>query len=195
MKKKIKIIGVLLLILIICSMGVSAKEVESSDTVFVDIKGAVNNPGVYELDKGSRVIDVITAAGDLREDADTSIINLSKELKDGMFVIVYTKEEINTYKDKIIPSKTIVKEIENKIICPDTSNDACISDNDKQTGLININTASIEELTTLPGIGESKAKKIIEYREETPFETIEDIKNVSGIGDSAFDKIKNNITT
>ena len=195
MKKKIKIIGVLLLILIICSMGVSAKEVESSDTVFVDIKGAVNNPGVYELDKGSRVIDVITAAGDLREDADTSIINLSKELKDGMFVIVYTKEEINTYKDKIIPSKTIVKEIENKIICPDTSNDACISDNDKQTGLININTASIEELTTLPGIGESKAKKIIEYREETPFETIEDIKNVSSIGDSAFDKIKNNITT
>ena len=195
MKKKIKIIGILLLILIICSMGVSAKEVESSDTVFVDIKGAVNNPGVYELDKGSRVIDVITAAGDLREDADTSIINLSKELKDGMFVIVYTKEEINTYKDKIIPSKTIVKEIENKIICPDTSNDACISDNDKQTGLININTASIEELTTLPGIGESKAKKIIEYREETPFETIEDIKNVSGIGDSAFDKIKNNITT
>lgn len=193
MYKKIKIIGVLLLILVIC-MGVSAKE-DSSDTVFVDIKGAVNNPGVYELDTGSRVIDAITLAGDLREDADTSIINLSKELKDGMFIIVYTKEEISTYKDKIIPSKTIIKEIENKIICPDTSNDACISDNDKQTGLININTASIEELTTLKGIGESKAKKIIEYREETPFETIEDIKNVSGIGESAFDKIKDNITT
>ncbi|MBR3116723.1 MAG: DUF655 domain-containing protein [Bacilli bacterium] len=193
MYKKIKIIGVLLVMLVIC-MGVSAKE-DSGDTVFVDIKGAVNNPGVYELDTGSRVIDAIILAGDLREDADTSIINLSKELKDGMFIIVYTKDEINTYKDKIIPSKTIVKEIENKIICPDTSNDACISDNDKQAGLININTASIEELTTLPGIGESKAKKIIEYREETPFETIEDIKNVSGIGDSAFDKIKNNITT
>ena len=193
MYKKIKIIGVLLVMLVIC-MGVSAKE-DSGDTVFVDIKGAVNNPGVYELDTGSRVIDAIILAGDLREDADTSIINLSKELKDGMFIIVYTKEEISTYKDKIIPSKTIIKEIENKIICPDTSNDACISDNDKQTGLININTASIEELTTLPGIGESKAKKIIEYREETPFETIEDIKNVSGIGDSAFDKIKNNITT
>ena len=193
MYKKIKIIGVLLVMLVIC-MGVSAKE-DSGDTVFVDIKGAVNNPGVYELDTGSRVIDAIILAGDLREDADTSIINLSKELKDGMFIIVYTKEEISTYKDKIIPSKTIIKEIENKIICPDTSNDSCISDNDKQAGLININTASIEELTTLPGIGESKAKKIIEYREETPFETIEDIKNVSGIGDSAFDKIKNNITT
>ena len=154
MYKKIKIIGVLLVMLVIC-MGVSAKE-DSGDTVFVDIKGAVNNPGVYELDTGSRVIDAIILAGDLREDADTSIINLSKELKDGMFIIVYTKDEINTHKDKIIPSKTIVKEIENKIICPDTSNDACISDNDKQAGLININTASIEELTTLPGIGESK---------------------------------------
>ena len=168
------------------STEINAKESvcnEYSDTVYADVKGAVNEPGVYELDKG---------------DADTSIINLSKEVKDGMYIIVYTKDEIIAFKDKIIPSKKIVKEIENKIICPDTDNDACITSNDKvdlSQGLININEASEEELTTLSGIGSNKAKKIIEYRESNPFETIEDIKKVDGIGVSLYEKIKDSITT
>lgn len=183
------------------STHINAKESinnEYSDTVYADVKGAVNEPGVYELDKGARVIDMVKAAGDLRDDADTSIINLSKEVKDGMYIIIYTKEEIKAFKDKIIPSKKIIKEIENRIICPDTDNDACITSNDTvdlTDGLVNINEASEEELTTLKGIGSNKAKKIIQYREEKPFEKIEDIKNVDGIGDSLYEKIKDSITT
>ena len=163
-------------------------------TVYVDIKGAINNPGVYEVDSDSRIIDVIKEAGDLTPDADTSILNLSKIVKDEMYIIIYTKEEMNSYKEELIPAKTIVKEIEKKIICPDDNNDACISSNNINiTGKININTATKEELESLPSIGESKANKIIEYRNNNKFESIEDIKNVSGIGDFVYEKIKDNI--
>ena len=172
------------------------KKVTSSKTVYVDIKGAVNNPGVYEVDNGSRVIDVIKIAGDLKENADTSIINLSKIVTDEMYIIVYTVDEMKSYKEKMIPAKTIVKEVEKKIICPDDSNDACINQNNSNSsisGKININSATKEELSTLPSIGESKAQNIIDYRSETSFETIDDIKNVKGIGDSLFEKIKDYI--
>jgi competence protein ComEA len=103
---------------------------------------------------------------------------------------------MKSYKEKMIPAKTIVKEVEKKIICPDDSNDACINQNnsnDSISGKININLATKEELSTLPSIGESKAQNIIDYRKETPFETIDDIKNVKGIGDSLFEKIKDYI--
>ena len=209
MKNKAKLISIilsfiLLIISIYCifeTVDVKAdniKKTNTSNSIYVDVKGAVNEPGVYEMKSNSRVIDAIIKAGDLRDDADTSILNLSKELKDEMYIIVYTKEEIDSFKDKIIPSKKIIKEIEQKIICPDTDNDACITKNDKSNnddiGIININTASIDELKTLPSIGESKAKNIIEYREDNPFEVIEDIKNVKGIGNSLFEKIKDYIT-
>ena len=163
-------------------------------TVYVDIKGAVNNPGVYEVDSNSRIIDVIREAGDLTEEADTSIINLSKKVEDEMYIIVYTKEEMNSYKEKLVPNKTIVKEIEKKIVCPDDDNDACLNNSTSNiTGKININTASKEELESLPNIGSAKAEKIIEYREKNKFESIEDIKKVNGIGDSLYEKIKDNI--
>ena len=205
-KINISIISIIMIfILYICLFKndeVNATEIEkvnSSDTVYVDIKGAVNNPGVYEMKKGSRVIDVIIKAGDLTENADTSILNLSKTVTDEMYIIVYTKEEIFAYKDKIIPSKKIIKEIEEKIICPDTDNDACITNNDKVSnvvnGLVNINTASIEELMTLQGLGEAKAKSIIEYRTKNGnFTSIDSIKEVSGIGEAIFEKIKDYIT-
>ncbi len=114
---------------------------------------------------------------------------------DEMVIIIYSKEEVKDFK------KT--KEIENKVIeqCikkTDTSltNDACIDNNNEnnQNTKININTATLEELMTLSGIGESKAKSIIKYREENPFKTIEDLKNVTGIGDNLFAQIKENIT-
>ena len=130
-------------------------------------------------------------AGDLTEEADTSILNLSKKVEDEMYIIIYTKDEMKEYKEQNIPSKTIVKEIEKKIVCPDEDNDACLVDSTSNvTGKININTATKEELELLPSIGEAKANKIIEYRENNKFETIEDIKNVSGIGDSLYEKIK-----
>ena len=179
--------------------SVSASENENiikkeKKTVYVDIKGAVNNPGVYEVDYDSRIIDVIKLAGDLTDEADTSILNLSKKVIDEMNIIIYTKEEMSAYKEKLIPAKTIVKEVEKKIVCPDNDNDACINkDNTRLTDKININTASKEELESLPSIGSSKANSIIEYREKNKFESIEDIKNVTGIGDSLFEKIKDSI--
>lgn len=207
MENKIKkLVGIVLIILFLIisififnNVPVSAtpkkKSVEYSNTVFVDIKGAVKNPGVYEVSSNSRIIDVIKKAGNLKKDADTSIINLSKKVKDEMYIIIYTKDQIKSYKEKILPSSTIVKEVEEKIICPDSDNEGCINNNSSATylGKVNINNSSIDELSKLPGIGEGKAKKIIEYRNENKFEQIEDIKNVSGIGDSLYEKIKDSI--
>ena len=180
------------------NVSASEKEISVKDemrTVYVDIKGAVNNPGVYEVDSNSRIIDVIKKAGDLTEEADTSIINLSKKVNDEMYIIVYTKEEMQAYKEKLVPAKEIVREIEKKIVCPDEKNDSCLLTDDSSNldKIININTASKEELESLPSIGPSKASAIIEYRENNKFNKIEDIKNVNGIGDSLYEKIKDNI--
>ena len=162
----------------------------------VDIKGQINMPGIYSLKSNSRVIDVITLAGGLTENADTSVINLSKKIKDEMVIIIYSYDEVYNFKQ----TKEIEKQVEEKCIQKDENalkNDACISsDQVKDIGKVNINSASLEELMTLTGIGESKAKDIISYRETNgPFTTIEDLKKVSGIGDSIFAKIKENITT
>lgn len=206
MQKKYKIYGLIIFVvlLIITSCFIfdnddakattKKKEVKSTNTVFVDIKGAVKNPGVYEVSSNSRIIDVIEKAGDLKKEADTSIINLSKRVKDEMYIIIYTKDEVNSYKDNNTSSSEVVKEIEDKIICPDSDNDACLNNSsDSKSSKVNINTASITELQTLSGIGEGKAKKIIEYREKNKFNSIEDILNVSGIGKSLYEKIKNDI--
>lgn len=174
----------------------SEKETEEdTKTLKVDIKGQVVNPGVYELPIGTRVIDLINTAGGLTTDANTSLINLSKILTDEMVVIIYSNYEVANSNVKQI--ETVYKIIEKDCNCPSIKNDGCINteeETDEYNGLININTASLEQLTTLPGIGESKAKSIIEYRENTPFTTIEDIMNVSGIGESAYSKIKDYIT-
>ena len=113
-----------------------------------------------------------------------------------MVIIIYSYDEVYNFKQ----TKEIEKQVEEKCIQKDENalkNDACISsDQVKDIGKVNINSASLEELMTLTGIGESKAKDIISYRETNgPFTTIEDLKKVSGIGDSIFAKIKENITT
>lgn len=168
-------------------------------TVFVDVKGAVNQPGVYEIDEERRIIDAINLAGGLSDNADTINLNLSKKVKDEMYIVIYTKEEIYNYK--------LNNEIKNEPIvcaslecdCPDTSNDACIQEEsnfkDEITNKISINSASKEELMKLSGIGESKANAIISYREENGnFKSLDDIKKVSGIGESLYENIKDNIT-
>ena len=166
---------------------------KENNKIKVDIKGAVNSPGVYELDDNSRVIDAINVAGGLTEDADISLINLSKKLTDEMVIIIYTTYEIYEYNESNVKTEYVYVEVNN---CPDSINDACIKDyeNNESNKLININTASIDELTKLTGIGEAKAKTIIEYRKDNKFNSIEDIKNITGIGDSLFEKIKNDIT-
>ncbi|MBR2840409.1 MAG: helix-hairpin-helix domain-containing protein [Bacilli bacterium] len=171
------------------------KEEKKEEKVIVDIKGQVVNPGVYELSNKNNVNDAISAAGGLTEFSDTSNINLSKKLSDEMVIIIYSKEDIRKMKES--------KSENEKIVCPPV-NDACIIDEDESAileeesddiGLININSASKEELMTLEGVGESKADAIIKYREKNGiFKTIEDIKNVSGIGEKAFEKIKDSIT-
>lgn len=204
------------------SSRVNAKEIkkekkeENEEKIKVDVKGAVNNPGVYELELGSRVIDAINASGGLTDKANTSIINLSKKLEDEYVIVIYTDNDL---KDVIMD-----KYVTNNNNCPSTINDACIVDSNssnktKKTAtntetsnsikkvtneekkenntnsIVNINTATLEELMTLSGIGESKAQAIISYREENGgFKAIDELKNVSGIGASTLEKIKDNIT-
>lgn len=166
------------------------------DHFFVDIKGEVNSPGVYEVISTERVKDVIEKSGGLKENADTMYINLSQKVKDEMVIFVYSKEESKQIKENN-------SQIKNSYIYK--NNDALITYEKESTSKesksasqnaypVNINTSSKEELMTIPGIGESKADLIIAYREEHPFETIEDIKNIKGIGDTTFEKLKSYIT-
>lgn len=163
----------------------------------VDIKGEVISPGIYELPNDSRVIDVINEAGGLTENADTTVINLSKRIEDEMVIIIYSKWQVENWKE----TKEQETYLKKQCTSPregQTKNDACIEQTEERQSLspniININTATKEELMTLTGIGESKADAIISYREKQPFTKIEDIKNVSGIGDSVYEEIKNHIT-
>lgn len=178
------------------------QEAVKINKIKVDVKGMVNNPGVYEMNENSRVIDAINEAGGINESADTSSLNLSKKLKDENVIIVESIKE---------PEK-VIEYVYKECNCP-KFNDACLKtdevvnyqeikqDNNKEnnekveTGPISINSATKDELQTLSGVGESKAISIIKYREENgPFKSIEDIMNVSGIGNSLFEKIKDNIT-
>ena len=162
----------------------------------VDVKGEVNTSGIFTLKEGSRVIDAINMAGGLTKNADTSVLNLSKKLTDEMVIVVYSYYEVKNFE------KT--KEVENtvrencKTAYEGVENSACITsekDSTTKTGKISLNNATLEELMTLTGIGEAKAKNIIEYREKNGgFKEIEELKKVTGIGDALFDKVKENIT-
>lgn len=164
---------------------------EEMESFYVDIKGSVKNPGVYKFKEGKRIIDAINEAGGLKKNADTSNINLSKKLTNEMVIYVYNNNEIKN-KDSLSCNNICnveVIEVNNCIENNDTNNKEPTND------LVNINTASIEELQTITGIGESKAKSIIEYRSNNgSFKAIDEIKNVSGIGDALFEKIKDKIT-
>lgn len=166
-------------------------EININEQLFAEIKGAINNPGVYEFQKNNRVIDLITLAGGLKDDANIDYINLSKKLTDEMVIKIYTNQEIEDNK-KV---EVITEYVEIPCNCPQIENDDCITTNSSiSDNLIDINTCTKDQLLTIPNIGESKALKIIQYRDEKGlFNNIEDIKNVSGIGDSLYEKIKNYI--
>lgn len=142
-------------------------------------------------------------AGGLKDIADTSVINLSKKIIDEMVIIIYTKEEVSNFNK--VKEKEILEEKKcknNEVIVNDackennnSNNNSSDNNNKEENKIVNINTATLEELMSLTGIGEGKAKDIISYRESNgPFEKIEDLMNVSGIGESTFAKIKENIT-
>ena len=141
------------------------------EKIFVDIKGSVKTPGVYELNINSRVIDAIKASGGLNKDANTNYINLSKKLEDGDVIIIYSNKEVeeSQKQENIIEVPCDCSNIKNE-----TKEEVKPSNNK-----ININTASLEELQTLNGIGESKAALIIEYRTSNgKFKSIEELKNI-----------------
>lgn len=152
----------------------------------VDVKGCVKAPGVYEFLNYQRIIDAINRAGGLTDNADTSNINLSKILKDEMVVYVYSKEEII--------NKKVVTKIDDNNDKIDSEIIENYPEKEINNSKISINNASLEQLMTLPKIGKSKAQAIIDYRKKTRFNKLEDLLDVSGIGDSTFELLKDKIT-
>ncbi len=164
----------------------SNETVEENNKIVVHITGEVNYPGVVVLKEGARVVDAIEAGGGETDKADLGSLNLAYMLSDGEKIYVPNKEETsqeNQEREYITSAKADSEQSENGA---------------KSTGTnlkININTAKQEELTQITGVGESTAKKIIEYRTQNgKFKSIEDIKNIPGIGDSKFNAMKEEIT-
>lgn len=164
-----------------------------------DIKGAVNQPGVYEIEEDKVIIDAINMAGGITSNATTDNINLSKKLENEMVIIVYTKKELNQELKSI--SQEYQTKDSNITSCLDKKQSVVTNTktegneiNTSSNNKISINTASKEELMNLTGIGEAKADNIINYRiEHGNFKDINELKNVNGIGESIFSKIKDNI--
>ena len=145
-------------------------EILTADTIYVQVAGAVTRPGVYELLPEARVFEAIEAAGGLLDTADDSDLNQAEILEDGEKIYIYSIDE-----------KRAIEA-------------AALDEAEVDDGLININTADVTELMTLPGIGEAKANQIIAYRTTSgEFTSIEDIKNVSGIGDGIYAQIQSYI--
>lgn len=154
-------------------------EEKTEEKIKVHVSGAVVQEGVIELEANARVIDAIEKAGGTKEEADMKEVNLAETLEDGMKIYIPTKEEQKKIEEE---NTTITNEA-------NTTSKTITQTNKKEK--INLNTASLEELDTLPGIGPSTAQKIIDYRKEKgKFKSIEEIKEVSGIGESKYEKIK-----
>lgn len=185
----------LIFIFIVIFNNKSYKEIESVDAiksnveeeviteVSIDIKGLVVNPGVYNIKSDSRIIDAIKLAGGLKEGANTEQINLSKKVYDEMVIVICSNEEVESMK-----KSNSCNNIDNANYVDEYKT------NDISDDKISINTSTLEELMTLEGIGKSKAEAIIKYRNTVGlFNSIEEIMNVSGIGEAIYKKIKDNI--
>lgn len=163
----------------------SAKEEETKDqqktepeTIVVYVCGEVKKEGVVTLPAGSRIYQAIEMAGGVTEEAEASWLNLAEVLTDGARIYVPGKEEVS----------------EGNLAVPEGAGSSAGS-SEASDGLVNLNQASKEELMTLPGIGEAKAEAILQYRtEHGNFGSIDEIKNISGIKDGVFEKIKDKIT-
>ena len=155
------------------NLNLEEKINEKESLIVVEIKGEVVNPDVYTLNEGSIIKDLIDIAGGLTTEADISNINRAKEIKNHELII------IRNISDKTNEDDVIEDSISEEVI-DDT--------------LISINNSDIEQLKEIPGIGEVKAKAIISYRESNgEFRSIDELKNVDGIGEKTFEKIKDNI--
>ncbi len=144
--------------------------------VFVDIKGAVKNEGVYELSSGSRVTDVVKLAGGFTEDADKKSVNLAEKVTDEAVIYVARVGEN---------------------VAPTTTNSQAngSAQQEESSDKINLNTATLAELQTISGIGAKRAQDIIDYRDANGgFSSVDDLANVSGIGEKTLEKLKSEVT-
>lgn len=148
----------------------SSIEEQSVVKICIHVCGQVKSPGVYYLNNGARIHDAVLAAGGFKDEADIQYLNLAALINDGEQIYIPSIDEVSSGK-----------------VASNTSSNF-------DDGLVNLNNASEDELKTLPGIGDIKAKAIISYRESVgSFSNIEDIKNVAGIKDSSYEKIKDYI--
>ncbi|HEL1770187.1 helix-hairpin-helix domain-containing protein [Streptococcus suis] len=155
---------------------VSTEESEEPSQLVVDVKGAVAKPGIYYLDAGSRVNDAVEAAGGLTSQADSKSINLAQKLSDEAVVYVASKDE-------------------NISVVASTTASSAMSQEEKNTNLVNLNTATEADLQTISGIGAKRAADIIAYREANGgFKSVDDLNNVSGIGDKTMESIRPYVT-
>lgn len=187
-----------------CSCNNESVLVENKNLIHVDVKGYVKSPGVYEVEDKEIINNIIDLAGGFKKNAYTKNINLSKKVEDELVIYVYSKSEFNkiNQKDAINKCSSNDYDISNcitngssVITYGEETPSKTTTDTKEVNTIVNINTATKEELMTITGIGESKALNIISYRETNgPFTSIEQIKEVNGIGDSLYEQIKNNIT-
>ncbi|HFI0702445.1 TPA: helix-hairpin-helix domain-containing protein [Streptococcus suis] len=154
----------------------STKVSEEPSQLVVDVKGAVAKPGLYTLEEGSRANDAVEAAGGLTSQADPKSINLAQKLSDEAVVYVASKDE-------------------NISVVASTTASSAISPEGKNTSLVNLNTATEADLQTISGIGAKRAADIIAYREANGgFKSVDDLNNVSGIGDKTMESIRPYVT-
>lgn len=160
--------------------------VETVRLISVYICGEVRNPGIYKAPQGVMLNDIIEDAGGLTENASVNNINLVYQITGNMSIYIPSEDEIKNG----FTGGDIIRQ-DGVYVWGNSSGDS--SDPGGSTLMVNINTAALDELKSLPGIGEVTAQAIIDYRNTTPFSAIEDIKNVTGIGDSKFNRIKDYI--
>ena len=146
---------------------------EDTQTIFVDIGGAVVNPGVYQVTKDTRLYEVIDMAGGPKEDADMDSVNRASFVEDCQKIIIPVKGS----------SGDNVGDLSSGSVSPGITAE----------GLVNINTATLDELKTLNGIGDVIAERIVDYRSSNAFKSKEDIMSVNGIGKAIYEKIKDHI--
>ena len=158
--------------------------------IYVDLGGEVNHPGVYQVASGTRLFQVIEKAGGLKESADTDSINQAEEVMDGQKIIIGSKDETSPYYTGSAGVQQSETAPQSGNSTGNVSSGSAVRETENGS-VVNINLAGLTELQLLPGVGPSTAQKILDYREQNgKFQRIEDIKNISGIGDKTFENLK-----
>lgn len=167
-----------------------ASSEEETVYIFVHVDGCVDNPGLYRLEEGSRVQDAIDRAGGLADEADTEGVNLAAKLKDEMKIRIPSREEMDRLQEEGRGAEILSRPGH----ADEPGSEEEGTEGETDSGKVNINKASLDELMTLPSIGQKKAESIIAYREVKAFESLEELMEVSGIGSKIFEQIRDLIS-